>query len=207
MYALTKFDQALILYHAIALSDLLPVLGPLLVGIVDTTLAVEDPHVEYAERETNSSWIIGSCLSCLARRNPTEWRSEVDITAWVTEVIKKWNWSGYALDGLVSMINATQGSPEQIPFDALHEHLRASLLSHSRVLRLSALSLFNSHIVSSGVSAEVLKKCLQAEEVSVDVQGVRERVMRIGRMNHILKDGDETGAEIAVRWLIGASTV
>ena len=58
-------------------------------------------------------------------------------------------------------------------------------------------------IVNMGASAEVLKKCLQAEEVSVDVQGVRERVMRIGRMNHILKDGDEVGAEIAVRWLLG----
>ena len=49
----------------------------------------------------------------------------------------------------------------------------------------------------------MLKKALQAEEVSIDVQGVRERVLRINRLPVVVKDGDELGAEICARWLIG----
>ncbi|EKM53530.1 uncharacterized protein PHACADRAFT_98717 [Phanerochaete carnosa HHB-10118-sp] len=194
--------QVLILHHAISLSDILPSLGPLLAIIVNTTVAAENPHDEYVERGTNSSWVIGSCLSCLARRNPTEWRSQVDINTWTTEIVKKWSWSGYALHGLVSIIQATQGPAERISSETVYDYLRTSLLSHSRLLRLSMLHLLNSRVLNVGASAEVLKKCLQAEEVSIDVHGIRERVMRIGRLSHILKDGDEIGAEIAVRWLI-----
>ena len=52
----------------------------------------------------------------------------------------------------------------------------------------------------------MLKRCLQGEEVSLDVQGVRERVLRIGRVGVVVKDDDgESGAgsDICVRWLVG----
>lgn len=98
--------QAVVLHHAIALSELLPGLSPLLVGIVNATLKQEDPKADYDEHETNSSWIIGSCLACLARRNSTEWRGQVDIPAWTATIVEKWGWSGYALEGLVSLSNA-----------------------------------------------------------------------------------------------------
>lgn len=39
------------------------------------------------------------------------------------------------------------------------------------------------------------------------MQGVRERVLRIGRMNHVLKDGDDVGANVAVKWLIGTPAI
>ncbi|GJE97349.1 DRIM domain-containing protein [Phanerochaete sordida] len=194
-------EQALILYHAIALSDLLPALSPILVSIITATLAAESPRDEYEQRETNSAWVLGSCLACLARRNPTEWRAHADIAAWTTSLVAQWHWSGYALEGLVSLINAAQASAH-VPFAALYGSLRGALLSHSRVLRLAALRLLAARGGAPAPAAEVLRRCLQAEEVSVDVQGVRERVMRIGRMNHVLQDGDALGAEIAVRWLI-----
>ncbi|KIM44053.1 hypothetical protein M413DRAFT_17908 [Hebeloma cylindrosporum] len=47
---------------------------------------------------------------------------------------------------------------------------------------------------------EVLKRCLQGEEVSLDLQGVRERVLRIGRVGQVV--GDEKGADLCARWLI-----
>lgn len=52
-------------------------------------------------------------------------------------------------------------------------------------------------------SAEVIQRCLQGEEVSLDLQGVRERVLRITRLGQALKDGDKTAADIAIRWLTG----
>jgi U3 small nucleolar RNA-associated protein 20 len=190
------------------------------VNIVDVTLAARDPLSDYVDSESNSSWIIGSCLSCLAHRSDTEWHNQVDIAQWTARVVKNWCWSGYTLNGLVSLINAlcvqiftflsnilncshSQIFGDQVPFDAFYAQLQPSLLSHSRLLRLSALRLLSSRIVGPSTSSEVLHKCLQAEEVMVDVQGVRERVMRIGRISHIIKDGDDTGADIAVRWLLG----
>jgi U3 small nucleolar RNA-associated protein 20 len=56
---------------------------------------------------------------------------------------------------------------------------------------------------------EVVKRCLQGEEVKLDVQGVRERVLRIGRVPQIVRDDDiqplQFGADISTRWLIGMS--
>ena len=42
--------------------------------------------------------------------------------------------------------------------------------------------------------AEVLKRCLQGEGVSLDLQGVRERVLRIGKVVPVV--GDVRGAEV-----------
>ena len=47
---------------------------------------------------------------------------------------------------------------------------------------------------------EVLKRCLQGEEVPLDLQGVRERVLRIGRVGQVV--GDKKGADLCARWLI-----
>ena len=48
---------------------------------------------------------------------------------------------------------------------------------------------------------EVLKRCLQGEGVSLDLQGVKERVLKIGKVVPVV--GDVRGAEICARWLIG----
>lgn len=50
----------------------------------------------------------------------------------------------------------------------------------------------------------MVRRCLQGEEVSLDVQGVRERVLRIGRVVQVV--GDAEGAEFCARWLIGMSS-
>lgn len=85
--------------------------------------------------------------------------------------------------------------------------LQSSLESHSRPLRLNTLRVLGSTLISSPAGAvEVIRRCLQGEEVPLDVQGVRERVLRIGRVGQILRDGDEVGADISIRWLIGMSS-
>ena len=71
-------------------------------------------------------------------------------------------------------------------------------------MRLSSLRLLSSSAVEGPEgTSELLKKILQAEEVSIDVQGVRERVLRIGKLPLVVKDGDDRAAEICARWLIG----
>jgi U3 small nucleolar RNA-associated protein 20 len=96
-----------------------------------------------------------------------------------------------------------------ISLNVIYPFLSCSLLSHSRSLRLNTLRLLDSKKlvdkqhqlpVADGVM-EVLKRCLQGEEVPLDLQGVRERVLRIGRVGQVV--GDVRGAEVCARWLIG----
>jgi U3 small nucleolar RNA-associated protein 20 len=97
-----------------------------------------------------------------------------------------------------------------VSLDTVYPSLSCSLLSPSRSLRLNTLRLLDSKKLvdknhhqdtdANGV-VEVIKCCLQGEEVSLDLQGVRERVLRIGRVGHVV--GDVRGAEVCARWLIG----
>jgi U3 small nucleolar RNA-associated protein 20 len=64
--------------------------------------------------------------------------------------------------------------------------------------------LLSSKIILLWTGADVVRRCAQGEEALPDVSGVRERVLRIGRVAQALKDGDELAAEVCVRWLIGA---
>jgi U3 small nucleolar RNA-associated protein 20 len=97
-------------------------------------------------------------------------------------------------------------TPSSLPeISSVLPHLQSSLLSHSRALRLNTLRLLSccQRDESSPSLSEVVKRCLQGEEASLDVQGVRERVLRIGRLSLMVKDGDKEGAEVSIRWLIG----
>ncbi len=92
----------------------------------------------------------------------------------------------------------------KIPFDTIYEQLKDSLLSYSKRLRLSALKILCSQLDGVDESTcEVLRRCLLGEQSSIDVQGVRERVLHIVRINQILRNDDEIGSDVAARWLIG----
>lgn len=89
-----------------------------------------------------------------------------------------------------------------VPFAEIYPHLRAALLSRCRILRLSAMRLMYSKLITVPENLqEVIKRCLQGEEVPCDVQGVRERILRIGRVAQVV--GDAKGADFCARWLVG----
>jgi U3 small nucleolar RNA-associated protein 20 len=81
---------------------------------------------------------------------------------------------------------------EPLSLDEVYPFLRDSILSHSRALRLSTLRLLSSPLVRLLAGpGEVLKKCLQGEEVPLDAQSVRERILRIGRVSQVVRGGDD----------------
>ncbi|KAJ7104174.1 armadillo-type protein, partial [Mycena belliarum] len=87
--------------------------------------------------------------------------------------------------------------------EAIYPALAPSVLSHSRVLRLGALRL----LAATGPcdAREVVKRCLAGEEVPLEVQGVRERVLRIGRVETVVKDKQketDIGPDLCARWLV-----
>ncbi|KAI0628424.1 armadillo-type protein [Trametes polyzona] len=191
------------LEHVLELSSLLPDVSKLLAHIVDQTLDRPDARLEYESTYANSAWVIGACAQCLSERPVEQWADVVDVSKWTRAVVAKWGWSSRALEGLVPLVQASQSTAQGIPFEDLYAEIKVSLLSHSRSLRLQTLRLLTSPLVQAPEGpSNVLKKALQAEEVSIDVQGVRERVLRINRLPIVVRDGDDVGAEICARWLV-----
>ncbi|KDR69878.1 hypothetical protein GALMADRAFT_255731 [Galerina marginata CBS 339.88] len=149
---------------------------------------------------TYSARIVGRCMQALAKRDTFEWGGEVDPATWTRKGLERWAWSHEVLSGLVAVSQASP-STKQVPLHEVYPSLYSSLISHSRPLRLAALRLLDSRLVDPlHDQVEVLKRCLQGEEVSLDIQGVRERVLRIGRVGQVV--GDEKGADLCARWLI-----
>ena len=69
------------------------------------------------------------------------------------------------------------------------------------MLPLSALQIFSSRLVSSSVGEQdVLRRCLQGEEVSLVMSDVRDRVLRIGRVGVAVRDGEHGAADLCGRW-------
>lgn len=106
---------------------------------------------------------------------------------------------------MISDINYSGSSPS-LALEDIYPQLKPCIISHSRALRLGALRLLASGFVQTRhEQKDVLKRCLQGEEVSLDLQGVRERVLRIGRIGQVVKDDDGLLADICIRWLTSMS--
>ena len=80
--------------------------------------------------------------------------------------------------------------------------LGKNLLSHSQITRQSSLELLTSSLSPLTNAREVLRRCLAAESVPLTVQGVRERILRIGRVPQVVQDENDAG--LCAKWLIGA---
>ena len=90
-----------------------------------------------------------------------------------------------------------------MPLEGTYASLKESLLSHSQSLRLNVLRILSSTLVTkSPEEREVIKRCLQCENISIDVQGSRERALWIGRLPQIVPDGRSVASDIAVTWLV-----
>ncbi|KIK59622.1 hypothetical protein GYMLUDRAFT_74500 [Collybiopsis luxurians FD-317 M1] len=148
------------------------------------------------------AWVINICLRRLATRPVSEWTQQVDIAQWARSIVEHWAWSRNALEGLAELVAVCDPSASTLSFEEAYEHLRHAIFSHSHSIRLNALKLLSSPLVKApSDTREVLDRCLRAEQVSLDVQGVRERVVKIGRVSQVLKNDDELGADLCIRWL------
>jgi U3 small nucleolar RNA-associated protein 20 len=101
---------------------------------------------------------------------------------------------------------ALLGSPEQArktSFEDMYHHLASPVLSHSHRFRLKALQVLSSPLVRMDPTQElVISKLLQAEEVPIDAQSSRERVLRVTQLERVIPPGDTVVSELAVCWLV-----
>jgi len=57
-------------------------------------------------------------------------------------------------------------------------------------------------VKASQAEQQVLKKTIQAEQVALDIQGVRERVLHISRLEQFVAEDESRSSNLVVRWLI-----
>lgn len=164
--------------------------------------------------------MLGSCLKSLAACPHDEWARYANLNLWTEKVLQKWIWSEIVLDGLAEVLRrryvyvssidrhlmALVFSPEhsqKMSFEDMYRHLTSHVSSHSRSSRINALHLLNSPLVHMDPTQElVLSRLLQAEEVTIDVQSSRERVLRVTQLEQVIPADDAVVSELAVRWLV-----
>ncbi|KAF8589509.1 hypothetical protein K439DRAFT_362879 [Ramaria rubella] len=187
----------------VALSSILPSIGPGLVRIAEDTLDYVDPHAteELHNSDPLDAKVFGECAKALVQIPDHLWSQSVDVSSWISLAVKKWPKSQNVLNGLVAL-SQLHKSEYCVPLANVYVYLRESLLSHMHLLRHDALRLLASASIEQTPSNEVLKRCIQGEENSLDIQGVRERVLRITGAPQVVKQGDEIGVDICARWLI-----
>ena len=81
--------------------------------------------------------------------------------------------------------------------------MKENLSSASQSLRLSSLTLLNGILPSSSGCQELIQLCIAAEEVPLNIQGVRERIHKVERLNRALPSDNELAIEILAFWYLG----
>ncbi|KAG6897519.1 hypothetical protein C0992_000745 [Termitomyces sp. T32_za158] len=219
---LASFTQDFWIDGATELDDMLtltslfsPAACFVIVDIIKCLLASSPPHVDdytstYTSESLNISWALGTSMATLAARDPLEWSAHIvnEFPAWTRRCIVHWGWSPSVLEGLVLLADKMTQAPIPVPLNEVYPFLRVSLLSHNRSLRLATLRFLKlESVCASGDIRDAVGRCLKGEEVSLDAQGVRERVLYIGRVGLGVKDGDEVSADVVARWLIAQMKV
>ncbi|KAG9124195.1 U3 snoRNP protein [Ceratobasidium sp. 392] len=187
-------DSTTELLNILTLSPLLPNTAPDVSRVVTLLHTAKKPD----------DIVLGAALKTLAGLNGAA--AEVGKIE-LMEMVEKWGWSESVMDALVEIQSLLASKSELTSLSQLLPHLLMPLASHSRILRSSALQLLSGpYITRSSEQADTLSRLVAAEDVPLTVQGVRERVVKTGKVvaGSVAGDGIK---EVVVRWLVGVSDV
>lgn len=147
---------------------------------------------------------------------------DLDLSSIVLKAVHGWAWSADVLDGINDLVSRrfavyessadTSNLPARIRQDkddprikleTLYPSLSSSISSHKRDLRLASLRLLLSSIVERTSKENLtLQGCLEAEVIDLDIAGVRERAVKMGKVS---ATGEGLQIEVAGKWLTGWS--
>ncbi|KAF9038274.1 hypothetical protein BDZ89DRAFT_1061276 [Hymenopellis radicata] len=181
------------LHFALKLSPYLsPDVTSLVTNAIEQLLSMPPDSVSSQQQEQS----LGLFLRYVANRPQAEWSNQVNMSSWTSRIIAQWSGSSVILTALVEL-KQTGLADSPLAFDLVYNSLRDCLLSHDADLRLSALRV----LATCSDAPEVVQRCLVGEEVSLDVRGVRERVLRTSRVTQGAIP-TELSAELCSRWLL-----
>lgn len=196
---------------------LLPALIDLAAQITKTPSA--DARVAYLVSPINPAQILGSILAAvvgIASRSKNTPPAVETLSASVEAIISNFAWHRQVMHGLSALSLARIASDQSAETrEAVYSSILPNLLSEDSVLRRSALeialSLYPAH--ETPTAADLISKCIEAEDMPLSVQGAREKSMKVRRLGIVAngqlgKEGSsepvEPVLEIILRYLTGA---
>jgi len=75
----------------------------------ETKLKTDTSKEEYERTHANSTWVLGACLSVLAKGNVRDGsgaEGEINMKEWIEVIVDKWAWSGWVMGELVDVLKA-----------------------------------------------------------------------------------------------------
>ncbi|KAG6830801.1 hypothetical protein H0H92_014650 [Tricholoma furcatifolium] len=181
-----------------------------------TALSSSPSKSKLQKRNLSPSWALAHLIHTLSARNHAEWNALVkeDVGEWINVCLESPGMEE-VLGGVMGLVERLEThTPTHRPTPYIehphHAALLSLLLSPKHSTRLTALRLLSS--TSSLLTPPpppavraAAEACLKAEQVPIDVAGVRERVLRIGRVANSLgqeKEGETRAVELVATWLV-----
>ncbi|KAL1722677.1 hypothetical protein EV715DRAFT_247312 [Schizophyllum commune] len=188
-------------------------------------------------KDITRTFMLGAALHAIADRLAREgkadnkkkdaggkWASEIAPQVWARAALARWTECGAVLSGAARVV---EGVTKQGPAKAAKAEVGAkdttqltdgvldALRSPSRSRRLGTLRLLAVLVPLSSPLTDAIQLCLTAERVEPGVAGVRERVLRTGKLGEGVQVNDEVEgneekwapAKLATAWLIGQFAV
>lgn len=111
-------------------------------------------------------------------------------------------------DNFVDFLRSPNAPAE--PISSVQENVKTFILSTTQSGRLSALKVLLALRPTTNIVREVLVRCIAAEDVTLNIHGVRERSMKIQKLPFFFQgqttsDDLLAAADITGRWLISMS--
>ncbi|EJT96886.1 hypothetical protein DACRYDRAFT_119713 [Dacryopinax primogenitus] len=154
-------------------------------SLIQKLMSTEAAREEWEQTPANQSWALSECLKYAVTSE------QVDaIAAYVPTILKKWNWNIQVMEAIASAVTASKKALHPRPDKS---DLQFGLHSQSHGMRTAVLQILCSGAADiSKEDLDAYKQCLNAEEVPLSMEKIRERVMKTEHVNSLA----------AVDWLV-----
>lgn len=197
-----------------------------LISTLATTIASTSPDIARAaflNSAASPAQVLGASLLSFSRINALKPASKTtpestlasitSLSSNIIAMIEGFAWHRGVMEGIAGLQLAhtvATSSPEA--HKRIYDALLPNLFSEDSLLRLSslqiALSLFPEETVA--VTNDLIRKCIEVEEMPLSVQGAREKSMKLRKLGIVAngqlgRDGEDTTAalDVILRYLTG----
>ncbi|GAA5994163.1 hypothetical protein JCM5350_006337 [Sporobolomyces pararoseus] len=192
------------------------VLAPLIASLASTVAStpVTPARTAYLFSASSPAVVLGTALSSyssIADITPPETAVNQSLADRVQPMILNFSWHRQVMHGVASLNLARLASDRsEAAKTAIYDSILPNLLSEDALLRLSSLEIAATLFPpdETPVAADLVAKCIEAEQMPLSVQGAREKSMKLRKLGLVAngqlgRDGEDEkpALDIVVRYL------
>ncbi|GAA5909110.1 Utp20p [Sporobolomyces salmoneus] len=192
------------------------ILSPLLASLASTVSSspVMTARTAYLSSASSPAVVLGTALSsysAIADLTPPEASINQKLADQVQPMILNFSWHRQVMRGVASLNLARLASDRSdAAKTAIYDSILPNLLSEDALLRLSSLEIAATLFPpeETPVAADLVAKCIEAEQMPLSVQGAREKSMKLRKLGLVAngqlgRDGEDEkpALDIVVRYL------